>query len=322
MTPPDLRKADAFTRKHNPLVQDNKGLIKQLLHREADNFHATWTDLAAPDFKHTLALPDIADDLAGWLRINAYVAAAFPDLSKEAALLIAEGSYVVEYARFTGTHTGQYGAIPPSGRLFTWTQTNVYEIVCGRITRLHPVVRLERLLTQLKDASATFYEPRPTLLNRVIDGGIRFASRLSAKPVLPAKSGVEYNREIVRKYAIEFKNQQRFMVFPKLYRPSEFRHHFGFSNHRDRLFSFVSVGREFLAGFPDVQVELKALIAEGEYVVEFNYVVGTHRGAYAGIAATGRTVRWSETHIYRLAAGRIVENWPAVNFERILDQIK
>ena len=86
--------------------------------------------------------------------------------------------------------------------------------------------------------------------------------------------------------------------------------------------TFISVGQNFLAAFPDVQVEVQDLLVDGAYVVERNQVSATHKGAFAGIKATGRAVNWTETHIYRLKDGKIVENWPLVNFERILAQIR
>ena len=86
--------------------------------------------------------------------------------------------------------------------------------------------------------------------------------------------------------------------------------------------SFVSVGQTFLSAFPDVNVNLQNLFAEGDIVVEQNKVSATHKGVFNSIKPTNKKVYWTETHIYRLENGEIIENYPAVNFERILMQIR
>jgi predicted ester cyclase len=44
--------------------------------------------------------------------------------------------------------------------------------------------------------------------------------------------------------------------------------------------------------------------------VAVRYVVeGTHQGELLGIPATGRRVRWDGIDVYRVANGKIVEEW-------------
>jgi predicted ester cyclase len=52
-----------------------------------------------------------------------------------------------------------------------------------------------------------------------------------------------------------------------------------------------------------------------------NHVRATHKGAFNGVPATGRPVAWSEIHIYRIASGKIVEQWSEVNLLGLLMQI-
>lgn len=125
----------------------------------------------------------------------------------------------------------------------------------------------------------------------------------------------------VERYIHEFKNAQRFSVFPRLFAPG-FRHHFSYVDRRGRpvpgdLRSWVETGMAFLRGFPDVKVTLHELVAEGDLVLERNTAVGTHRGPFHGRPATGRMVSWSEEHVYRVQDGRIVENWPTLDFDAL-----
>lgn len=136
--------------------------------------------------------------------------------------------------------------------------------------------------------------------------------------VVPSLPGTP--KEVVRCYIEDFKNQQRFTVFPRAF-AAGFRHHFGYGVGASDWATWVATGRGFLDGFPDVQVEVVDLIAEGPWVVEHNLATGTHQGVFRGVEPTRRVVRWSEVHAYRVEHGRIVENWPCVDFGSILDQL-
>lgn len=68
--------------------------------------------------------------------------------------------------------------------------------------------------------------------------------------------------------------------------------------------------RQLLTGFPDLRVTVDGgLIAEGDLVVARLTLEGTHRGTFAGQAATGRVVTWSSIRIYQVADGKVVETW-------------
>ena len=126
--------------------------------------------------------------------------------------------------------------------------------------------------------------------------------------------------ECVRTYIESFKNEQQFSVFPKLFAPS-FRHHFTYTTPDDGIRTWVATGQDFLRGFPDVQVEIVSLIEDGPFVVEHNIARGTHLGSFRGHERTGRSVQWEEIHLYRVEEGKIVENWPMVDFDHITAQL-
>lgn len=65
--------------------------------------------------------------------------------------------------------------------------------------------------------------------------------------------------------------------------------------------------RELFAGFPDYQWKRIQVVVEGDRLAAHLRARGTHRGPYAGIAATGRHVNVAEFAFYRVVAGRIVE---------------
>jgi predicted ester cyclase len=66
----------------------------------------------------------------------------------------------------------------------------------------------------------------------------------------------------------------------------------------------------FLESFPDVQMDIVELIAEGEMVVGRFHCSATNLGPWRGQPPTGRRFeRVDEVYIYRVHDGRITEAW-------------
>jgi steroid delta-isomerase-like uncharacterized protein len=65
----------------------------------------------------------------------------------------------------------------------------------------------------------------------------------------------------------------------------------------------------FHTAFPDLQVNVEDMIAEGDKVVARLTVRSTHQGEFMGIAPTGNQVTFTGIDIVRIAAGKIVERW-------------
>ena len=77
------------------------------------------------------------------------------------------------------------------------------------------------------------------------------------------------------------------------------------------LKQFIS---QFRTTFPDFHETVELQIAEGDMVVTRLTARGTHTGeyrglTYKGIPPTGKQVTWTETQIFRIADGKIVEQW-------------
>jgi NTE family protein len=77
----------------------------------------------------------------------------------------------------------------------------------------------------------------------------------------------------------------------------------------------------FYESFPDCDVEILDLVAEGDRaVVRFNER-GTHDGPFMGIAPTGRRVHNHGIAIYRARDGRLVEEWSVADRLSLLHQL-
>lgn len=67
--------------------------------------------------------------------------------------------------------------------------------------------------------------------------------------------------------------------------------------------------RAHRATFPDWNERVEELVAEGDLVAVRFTSIGTDRGGFRGNPPTGRQVTIREFAIYRLAEGKIVEQW-------------
>jgi predicted ester cyclase len=216
---------------------------------------------------------------------------------------------------------GHRNTVDIQGIPVSWRETHVCQVDDGIVTQHWPHTPEERAQALTARTSPPLTPIPVSFKARFIAQAVGFLARVSRPANIKLERPVDTNRELVRRYVEEFKNQQKFQVFPK-YFSHQFRHHFDFDGQPDTAASFVNVGVNLLAGFPDVHVELLHLIAQDDLVVEHNIVTATHKGVWAGRIATGRAVSWNEAHIYRVKDRRIVENWPAVNFDNLLLQIQ
>lgn len=79
--------------------------------------------------------------------------------------------------------------------------------------------------------------------------------------------------------------------------------------------------RGFIGALPDLHATERDIVAEGSLVAVRLTVTATHKGELLGIAATGRPVKWDAVDVYRLADGKIAEEWAADDMLAILQQV-
>ena len=77
----------------------------------------------------------------------------------------------------------------------------------------------------------------------------------------------------------------------------------------------------FFTAFPDLQTTIEDLIAEGDKVAVRQTWRGTHTGSFLGIAPTGKQVTFTSTEFYRVAGGKLAEEWVELDMLGLLQQI-
>ncbi len=75
------------------------------------------------------------------------------------------------------------------------------------------------------------------------------------------------------------------------------------------------------SAFPDIKSTTQDQIAEGDKVVDYQVVTGTHKGEFQGIASTGKQIKVTATIINRIAGGKIVESWSNLDMLSLMVQL-
>jgi predicted ester cyclase len=75
------------------------------------------------------------------------------------------------------------------------------------------------------------------------------------------------------------------------------------------------------AGFPSYEIVVDEVTAERDLVAVRGTFRGVHRGAFAGIAPTGRQVSAGLMIMYRIAGNRIVEHWMQFDASSVMAQL-
>jgi steroid delta-isomerase-like uncharacterized protein len=118
----------------------------------------------------------------------------------------------------------------------------------------------------------------------------------------PAQINLEEHKALVRRWIDRGFNNKDLTVVDDIF-------------DSDVLINGQRVGRpglkqsmsRFITAFPDLQVSITEVIAEGDKVVIWYTVQGTQNGEFEGIRPTGKQVRWIGADLFRIERGKIVE---------------
>jgi steroid delta-isomerase-like uncharacterized protein len=120
---------------------------------------------------------------------------------------------------------------------------------------------------------------------------------------------VDANKQVVRRFYEELWNRGNFDAADDLVAADYVRHDLRPGDAPAGPAGQKAVAQKFRAAFPDVSLEVEALVAEGDLVAARWTMSGTHTGAWGEVAPTGRRVRFSGVNFFRIANGKIAEIW-------------
>jgi steroid delta-isomerase-like uncharacterized protein len=123
-------------------------------------------------------------------------------------------------------------------------------------------------------------------------------------------SNLEQNKQIVRAFIDAAFNQHRADKAADYLTP-DIKWHGGTLGTVEGRDNFAGLIGAIVAALPDLRNVEQDIIAERDVVSVRATVEGTHQGDLLGIPASGRHVQWDAVDVYRVADGRIAEEWAA-----------
>ncbi len=87
---------------------------------------------------------------------------------------------------------------------------------------------------------------------------------------------------------------------------------------REGLKQLVSMVR---SAIPDVHPVIDQALVDGDKVAIHVTARGTHTGHFLAAPPTGKSVTWTETHIFRIAGGQVAEHWGEIDELGLLQQV-
>lgn len=127
--------------------------------------------------------------------------------------------------------------------------------------------------------------------------------------------GQETNKVVARRLAEEVFSQGNMRTFDAIFAANYVNHNMpvpGIPGTKEGFERVVAATRQ---AFPDVHVNIKDMVAEGDFVVFRDTVQATSRGDFLGVPANGKRLEWTEIHFLKIADGQIVEHW--TNFDQL-----
>ena len=130
----------------------------------------------------------------------------------------------------------------------------------------------------------------------------------------------EQNKALAKRAWDEMFNQKNTAVLDELFSPDYVYH--GPQNQELRgTEGLKKILSQFLEAFPDLHLEIKDLVAEGDKVASRVTMTGTHQGELHGIAPTGKEVNTTIILITRFADGKVAEDWESRDDLGLLQQL-
>jgi steroid delta-isomerase-like uncharacterized protein len=78
---------------------------------------------------------------------------------------------------------------------------------------------------------------------------------------------------------------------------------------------------EMRSSFPDLNVKVEQVIAQGDHIAVRFRISGTQLGAFMGAPPSGNTFSVAAIDIHRISDGRIAEHWGVIDAAAMMSQL-
>lgn len=236
----------------------------------------------APDYVAHVGPNEL--DLDGWLAFRAENDAAFGDETREVAITLIDGPFVVQHWTRFGAHVGEWDGVAPTGEEIGWDVISIFRFECGK---------LAESWSQSDNAGRT----RPVAEREVLEP---LPAAACGTPV--AEGDAE---AIARAYwdSVGDAEAQLALTAPDVqYAWAVGANSAGQEAMAERIAGLV-------AAMPDQTVTVEEMVSDGEFVGARWRLEGTFTGPFKDAEPTGETVSWSGHTIFQVQCGTIVALW-------------
>jgi len=127
-------------------------------------------------------------------------------------------------------------------------------------------------------------------------------------------------RQLIRDFTDTIFNEHR-LDAAESYVTADFVDHDPPAGYQGTIEGLKQWTRELLDAFPDLRCEIDDVIAEGDKAVMRSRLIGTNRGSFMGIPATGKSMEVEGIDIVRVVDGRMAEHWGVYDSASMLQQL-
>lgn len=132
--------------------EDHEHLLRDFLTAFASGDDQTLRRLVHPNLVDHTPPPGAATGVDGLLHAVAGYREGLPDLRISLEKIVADGDDIVGYGRITGTHTGNFFGMPPTGQTVDFGYIDIYRVQDGQITDAWHLEDIARMTTRFAGA--------------------------------------------------------------------------------------------------------------------------------------------------------------------------
>jgi steroid delta-isomerase-like uncharacterized protein len=114
-------------------IEENKTIVRRYQEIYNSNDLDRLTEVISEDLLTPNIMPGIPQGLEGAKAAHRIMVAGFPDYQTLIEDMISEGDKVAARIKMTGTHTGEFMGVPPTGRRISFTGIYLARIANGKI---------------------------------------------------------------------------------------------------------------------------------------------------------------------------------------------
>lgn len=130
-------------------VEENKSIVRRYQEIYNSNDLDALHEVVAENLRTPKIMPGLGEGLEGGKKVHATTLIGMPDWHTRIDDLIGEADKVVARITMTGTHTGHFYGIPPTGTRVEFTGIYIVRIANGKIVEHWGEEDAVSLLTQL-----------------------------------------------------------------------------------------------------------------------------------------------------------------------------